>query len=342
MMIQSIMLVALGFFIGALLTLVLLPAFWRRAVRLTTERIMSSMPVSLSEIRADKDQLRADFAIKIRHAEVELEKARTRIAKQRIELSRRDSEIDSLQSRIAALSTNLEEQNNAKKVLEQTVASRLPKLEAQLDKAKELLGVRFQEITKLKVAIDQQEDKLDEARQRENVRQSEFERMRLALDQSYEEKRSAEVALEQRAEFDALLAKNKELESEVRKITEALFEAKAREEEETTLLKAEMHGLADQIMARTNGAAQPESIPAKSESTVDGSDENAAVEAPTESKLAGGPEDQIREPDSGGNTRDENVVEDGSETADDKESARAAAPKSTKKRQRLGERLKSV
>ena len=270
MMIQSIMLVALGFLVGALLALLLLPFLWRRAVRLTTERITSRMPVSLGDIRADKDQLRAEFAIKIRHFEVELEKANMQVAKQRIEISRRDVHIETLESRSAAVSTDLEEQQNAKKVLEQTVADRLPKLEAQLNKAKDVLGARFQEITKRQTTIDRQEDKLDEARSVDNVRQSEMERLKYALDQSYEDVQRTELTANQQAEFEALSTKNKVLANEIAELTQALAEAREREEKETVFLKSEMHKLADQILTRVNGSAQVENKSAMTSDEIEG------------------------------------------------------------------------
>ena len=62
-MIQSIMLAAMGFTAASLLALLLAPAFWSRAVRLTNQRLRAAMPLSEHEIRADKDLLRAEFAL---------------------------------------------------------------------------------------------------------------------------------------------------------------------------------------------------------------------------------------------------------------------------------------
>ena len=72
--IQSAMLVALGFLAASLLVLVVAPAFWARAVRLTTQRIKNTMPLSEMEIRADKDRVRAEFAVKVHHLERQIEK----------------------------------------------------------------------------------------------------------------------------------------------------------------------------------------------------------------------------------------------------------------------------
>ena len=67
--IQTGMLVALGFLVASLLGLLLASAFWSRAVRLTTKRLKRSMPVSEAEIKADRDRLRAEHAIKVHKLE---------------------------------------------------------------------------------------------------------------------------------------------------------------------------------------------------------------------------------------------------------------------------------
>ena len=52
---------ALGFLLGCLLALMLAPPLWSRAVKLTTRRLEATMPMSLTDIQADKDQLRAEY-----------------------------------------------------------------------------------------------------------------------------------------------------------------------------------------------------------------------------------------------------------------------------------------
>ena len=75
-MINALMFGALGFFLGCLLALMLAPPLWNRAVKLTTRKLEATMPMSLNDIQADKDQLRAEFAIELRKVEVALEKAK--------------------------------------------------------------------------------------------------------------------------------------------------------------------------------------------------------------------------------------------------------------------------
>ena len=54
-----------------------MPAVWRRAVRLTKKRIEAATPMTMAEFRADKDQLRAEFALSTRRLEMNVEALRT-------------------------------------------------------------------------------------------------------------------------------------------------------------------------------------------------------------------------------------------------------------------------
>ena len=147
--VQSAMLVALGFLIAGLLGLLIGSALWSRAVRLTTRRIKQSLPVSETEIRADRDRLRAEFAVKVHKLETALEQAKLERARQFIEVNRRDAAISTLESTVGDLRVELDEHINARRVLEQTVSDRLPRVEARLAEAKRLLFNRDREIAEL-------------------------------------------------------------------------------------------------------------------------------------------------------------------------------------------------
>ena len=69
------MLVTLGFLIAALLVVVLLPAYRRRIERFTTEALKRTLPLTEEEIRADKDRMRADFAMEVHRLETKVEEA---------------------------------------------------------------------------------------------------------------------------------------------------------------------------------------------------------------------------------------------------------------------------
>ena len=48
---------ALGFLVAGLLTLLFLPAFWRRAMRLSMRRLQMLAPMSMQEVIAERDRL---------------------------------------------------------------------------------------------------------------------------------------------------------------------------------------------------------------------------------------------------------------------------------------------
>jgi predicted nucleic acid-binding Zn-ribbon protein len=62
-LIEQAMVFALGFLIAGLLALAIAPAFWRRAIRLSRRRLELLVPLSTREIVAERDLLRAEFAV---------------------------------------------------------------------------------------------------------------------------------------------------------------------------------------------------------------------------------------------------------------------------------------
>lgn len=210
------MLVALGFLSAALLGLLIAPAFWRRAVRLTTRRLKEQLPLSDAEIRADKDRLRAEYAIRVHKLEMKVEQANLQRARDTIEINRRDGVISQLEHERGRLNAAVEENQNARLVLEQTVADRLPKVEARLNEAKQLLFSRDREIAELSQSTTRQSMALEEAHSINKQQISEIDRLTTALtvrgarnqnsmsDPSYD----GELAL--RSEIEALRAKTRE------------------------------------------------------------------------------------------------------------------------------------
>jgi hypothetical protein len=95
-MIESLMLCGIGVLAGCLLTLVSVPLVHQRAVRLTTRNIVEAMPLAANEIQADKDQLRAQFAVAMRQLEVSIDDLRTKSANQLGQIGRSAAEINHL------------------------------------------------------------------------------------------------------------------------------------------------------------------------------------------------------------------------------------------------------
>ncbi|RUO98202.1 MAG: hypothetical protein EKK30_12010, partial [Hyphomicrobium sp.] len=176
------MLVALGFLIAALIVVVLLPAYRRRVERFTAESLKRTLPLTEEEIRADKDRLRADFAMELHRLESRLEDAALLAARQRIEVNRRDAKIQELSESIADQKMSVEEHENARRVLEQAILDRLPKVEQRLAETRKLLATRDREIKTLAASGAKQAAALEEAVQLNKQREKEIAQLRTALD----------------------------------------------------------------------------------------------------------------------------------------------------------------
>ncbi len=179
--IEMVMLVGLGFLMAALLTVFLSPFYKGRVARLTTDAIKRSMPLTEAEIRADKDQLRAEYAIRIHKLETTLEEGAESAARQMVELNRRDAAISNLEGEVSHQRSALEEHENARRVLEQTIMDRLPKVEHRLAEARKLLFQRDREIVALSQGSEKQARALEEATQINTQQTDDIHRLKAAL-----------------------------------------------------------------------------------------------------------------------------------------------------------------
>ena len=99
-MIESVMYFGIGFLVAALLCLLFVPLVHNRAVRLTMKRLEAATPLSIAEIRADKDQLRAEFAMSTRRLEMSVEKMKAKTTTQLAELGKKSDAINHLKKEL--------------------------------------------------------------------------------------------------------------------------------------------------------------------------------------------------------------------------------------------------
>jgi hypothetical protein len=253
-MIEYALLIMLGFCTAGLIAFLLAPTLYRRAVRLTTKRLEATMPMTLSEIEADKDLLRASYAIKIRRLEAGLNKARDKSANQLVEISKHQVRIAELNQKIAEVNTELEERRNAANVFESTIRKRFPELETMLATASAALDERAAEIADLGVKLRRREEALDMAQRSVTLQQEEIRNLRDALERTGADttgrfkKRPSQWSLDEyRSEYDRLNV-------ELSKMREQLILAQDREKRQIAVLKTELQQLAERIMA--NAAAE--------------------------------------------------------------------------------------
>jgi predicted nucleic acid-binding Zn-ribbon protein len=248
-MIEYALLIMLGFCVGGLIAFLLAPTLWHRAVRLTTKRLEATMPMSLSEIEADKDLLRASYAIRIRRLEAGLSKAREKSANQLVEISRLQMQIAELNGRIAALDAQLVERRNAANVFESTIRKRFPELENMVAVAKAALDDRASEIAELHAKLRRREESLDLTQRSALLQQDEIRQLREALETRgaditgrFKRRASQWTLDEYRSEYDRLNV-------ELSKMREQLVLGQERESRQISVLKTELQQLGERIMA---------------------------------------------------------------------------------------------
>src|SRR6266511_5841718 len=81
-MIESMMYIGIGFLVAGLLVIGVIPLVHARAVRLTMRRLEADNPLSMAEIAAEKDQLRAEFAMTMSRLEMTVEQMKAKTTNQ--------------------------------------------------------------------------------------------------------------------------------------------------------------------------------------------------------------------------------------------------------------------
>src|ERR1700740_1757116 len=186
-MIEPIMYGAIGFLISMLFGLMIVPLVHNRAVRLPTRRLEAATPLSMAEIQADKDQLRAEFAMSARRLEMsveqlkngttsqlaELGKKTDMINRMKIELGEKNATIFSLEAREKAVKEQLratEEEHATKtealRLAEQALTDKqgeLGKLNTELNDRSMVADSRQVELVAVRAQIDELKNRVGDA-----------------------------------------------------------------------------------------------------------------------------------------------------------------------------------
>ena len=218
-MLESILYFLLGFLAAALLALMVSPIIWGRAVALTKRRIERSVPLTLNEIQADKDQLRAEFAMSTRRLEMSVDELRERASTQIIEINRRRDDV----ARLA------EEQGEKVHFIEELQAKsgelrvQLRQREEQLEKTSSKLEDTMEKMDEKALHLEQMQQNFHKAKTDSDSSKIELVAKQTQLDNVTDEldaKKSVE-------ELDAEGGGSKKLKSELSK-TKQLLKAEIR------------------------------------------------------------------------------------------------------------------
>jgi chromosome segregation ATPase len=158
-MIEPIMFFGIGFLIAGLLGVVLIPLVHARAVRLTMRRLEASTPLSMAEIQADKDQLRAEFAMSTRRLEMSVEQMKAKTTSQLAELGKKSDAINRLKLELGEKTATIFALEARDKALKDQLRATEEELSFKVNamrEAEHALKEKESELSKLTTEIDQQ------------------------------------------------------------------------------------------------------------------------------------------------------------------------------------------
>ncbi len=211
-MVEPIMYLAIGFLVSMLFGLMIVPLVHNRAVRLTTRRMEAATPLSMAEIQADKDQLRAEFAMSARRLEMSVDQLKSKTTSQlaelgkksdainrmKLELGEKNATIFSLEARDKAMREQLratEEEFTAKtaalRTAEQALKDKqneLGKLNAELSDRSMMAESRQVELIAVRAQIDELKNRVTDAEKEFSTTQT-----RLQQERGESEKATREV-----------------------------------------------------------------------------------------------------------------------------------------------------
>jgi chromosome segregation ATPase len=158
-MIEPIMYIGIGFLMASLLAVMLLPLVHKRAVRLTTRRIEAATPLSIAEIQAEKDHLRAENAMAMRRLEMLVEETRSKAAAQLADIGKRAETIHRLNIEVEEKSTAIARLESSEKSLQEQLQQTQTDLSSKtslLRETQKILAEKETAVAKLSRELDQQ------------------------------------------------------------------------------------------------------------------------------------------------------------------------------------------
>ncbi|MBZ9848609.1 hypothetical protein LB565_11515 [Mesorhizobium sp. CA14] len=233
-MVQSVLFFVLGFLCAVFLVTLVAPAVWRRAVVLTRRRIEASLPLTQAEIQADKDRVRAEYAMTTRRLEIIVKNLQEKVAEQLVEIGRGREALKGLaveqKDKIQALS-DLQAKNAELRQREED----LHRLSEKLAQAERALEKRTLELQKLEQMYDDASFSSSNRQIELVARESELEKLAsdIALlkgQRKEADRRNQEIASESKAAREALKVEKKKT-AELEKKVERLLATLADREE---------------------------------------------------------------------------------------------------------------
>ncbi|TPL84325.1 hypothetical protein FJ941_08755 [Mesorhizobium sp. B2-3-13] len=257
-MVQSVLFFALGFLCAGFLALMVAPAVWRRAVALTRRRIEASIPLTRAEIQADKDRIRAEYAMSTRRLEINVKTLREKVAEQLVEINRGHEALKGLAVERTDKNHALAELGAKSEALRQR-EEELHQLSERLKETERKLERRALDIEKLEHMYDDASF-ASSSRQIELVaRESELQKLAsdislLRGQRKEADRRSQEIAAESKAARDGLKAERRRA-AELDKKVERLLATLADREDKLDRREKELARLREKAKAEDGASA---------------------------------------------------------------------------------------
>jgi chromosome segregation ATPase len=253
-MVEPVVYAGLGFLVACLAFLGVGRALWRRAVRSTTRRLVDRLPMSRTDIVAERDFVRAEAAVQLRAMERHAERLQAEVAESRVEIGRRDAALSRLKGEAAAGQTGsaaaemLRVENHELRAERAAARTAQAEAEAALGTVSTKLARAEAELAEVNVALDVQ--RVEIAALRTDLANVEGDNIRRARDVAATQEAAQRSAAERER---ALRGQIGRLEAELAERTPASGEAAAE--------RAELRGRIEQLaaeIARLSAAEMPQ------------------------------------------------------------------------------------
>jgi chromosome segregation ATPase len=219
-MVEPIMYGAIGFLIAGLLVIGFIPLVHARAERLTTRRLEALTPLSMAEIQAEKDQLRAEFAMSTRRLEMSVEQLKAKTTNQLTEIGRKSDAIGRLKLDLGEKTASL----FALEAKEKQLSSELHAAQAELSTKERTLAEAERALATARAELSQVS-----VDQRENAATAETRRVELLALRAQAEALKGQIESYDK-ETQELEARLRRKTTEAAKLNEQLAEERGRAE----------------------------------------------------------------------------------------------------------------
>ncbi|MEZ5786497.1 MAG: hypothetical protein R3D62_08520 [Xanthobacteraceae bacterium] len=239
-MIENVMYFAIGFLVASLFNLFLVPLVHNRAVRLTIRRLEASTPFSMAEIQAEKDQLRAEFAMSTRRLEMSVEQLKAKTTSQLGELGKKAMVIEKLKNELnekSAALHSLEAREDATRDQLRTTEEEYSYKSNKVQDMEHTLAGKESDLAKLTAALNERTVITDNQRLEIAALKTQIEELRAQLDHAGKDLSATAARV-----------------SEERKAAEAASQDLARERAKATNFSGRIAQLEKQLVAQTTEA----------------------------------------------------------------------------------------